>query len=74
MKIFVEAKTRAKEEKVKKIDKNHFVVFVKEAPEKGKANKAILKVLAHYFKINLSQIRILSGFSFKKKIIEIKTK
>jgi uncharacterized protein YggU (UPF0235/DUF167 family) len=74
MKIFVEAKTRAKEEKVKKIDKNHFVVFVKEAPEKGKANKAILKLLAHYFKINLSQIRILSGFSFKKKIIEIKTK
>lgn len=72
MKIFVKAKPLAKEEKVEKIDDNHFVVCVKEPPVKGLANKAIIKVLSDYFFIRSGDIRIISGFVSKNKLIEIK--
>lgn len=72
MKIFVKAKPRAKEQKIEKVDENRFVVFVKEAPEKGKANEAIIKVLAEYFKVSKSNIKLVSGFSSENKIFEIK--
>lgn len=71
MKIFVKAKPNAKKEKVEKIDEAHFVVAVKEPPIKGRANIAVQKALAEYFKISLSQVILVSGFSSKHKIFEI---
>ncbi|PJA37619.1 hypothetical protein CO181_02780, partial [candidate division WWE3 bacterium CG_4_9_14_3_um_filter_43_9] len=50
MKIFVKAKPRAKNEKIEKIGEDCFKVSVKEPPEEGKANQAIVKALAEYFK------------------------
>ena len=44
-------------------------VAVSRPPEKGAANKALLKVLAHRFKIRPSQLRILSGHSQPRKRI-----
>lgn len=70
MKIFVKTKPNAKEEKIKKIDETHFEVWVKEPAEKGKANKAVLKVLAEYFKISKSRFMLVSGKTSKQKIIE----
>jgi hypothetical protein len=72
MRIFVKVKPGAKEEKIEKIDEAHFVVFVKEAPEKGKANEATIKVLAEHFRISKSDIKLISGFSSKNKIFEVK--
>jgi len=72
MKIFVKAKPLAKEEKIEKIDDDHFIVWVKEPPIKGKANEAIINVLAQYFKVNRSDIQLISGFSSKTKLFEIK--
>ena len=71
MKINVKAKPGAKEEKIEKIDENNFLVSVKERPEKGKANEAIRNVLAVYFKVASSRIKIVSGYSSRNKIIEI---
>ena len=71
MKIFVKAKPNSKEEKVEKIDDTHYVVCVKEPPEKGKANNAIKNALAVYFKTGSSSVKIVSGFSSRSKIIEI---
>lgn len=71
MKIFVKAKPLSGEELVEKIDDFNFVVSVKEAPVKGMANRAIQKALADYFKISVSQIRLISGFSSRQKIFEI---
>jgi len=69
MKIFVKAKPSAKEEKIEKIDENHFKISVKEPPVKGLANKAIIKALSEYF--NTSRVRITSGYTNPNKIIEI---
>jgi uncharacterized protein len=71
MKINVKAKPNSREEKVEKIDENNFVVFVKEPPEKGKANMAIRNALAVYFKTASARVKIVSGYSPRKKIIEI---
>ena len=72
MEIFVKVKPKAKEEKVKKIDEAHFEVWVKKPPAKGRANKAVVKVLADYFNTSLSRINIISGFKSKEKVLQIK--
>jgi len=71
MKIFVKVKPKAKEEKVQKIDGINFKVWVRELPEKGKANRAVIKSLADYFKVSQSNIKIISGSASRLKIIEI---
>lgn len=71
MKIFVKAKPKAKIERVEKIDNENFVVFVKEPPVKGRANKAIIKALAEYFKVPPVNVKIVSGYTSKQKVIEI---
>ena len=71
MKIFVKAKPRARKEYIKKIDESHFVVAVKEPPEKGKANSAVVKALADYFKIGRENVKIISGKTSTSKILEV---
>ena len=41
------------------------------APEKGKANKALIDLLADYFKVKKNRIRIVKGEHSPNKIIEI---
>lgn len=72
MKIFVKAKPLAKEEKIEKVNEMSFIVAVKEPPVKGKANKAIAKRLAEYFNVPSSRVVLISGFSSKNKVFEIK--
>ena len=71
MKIFVKANPSAREERIKKVDEINFIVSVKEPPKQGKANKAIIKALAEYFKIAPSCVSLISGFSSKQKVFEI---
>lgn len=71
MKIFVKAKPRSKEERVERIDDTHFVVFVKKPPIQGKANQAIVRVLAEYFGVSASSVKLASGFSSKEKIFTL---
>lgn len=72
MKIFVKAKPSSREEKVEKIDENNFVVSVKEPAQKGMANLAIRNALAIYFKTGTTNVIIISGYTSRNKIIEIK--
>jgi len=71
MKIFVKAKPGSKEDKVEKIDETHYAVSVKEPPIQGRANKAIINLLADFFKVSPSRVKIISGYTTRQKIIEI---
>jgi len=71
MKIFVKVKPKAREEKVKKVDNNHFVVHTKEQPEKGKANVGVIRLLSSYFSLPKSKIIIISGMTSQLKVIFI---
>ena len=70
MKIQVKVKPNSKTEEVSQ-EGDSFVVKVKEPPKEGKANQAVIKLLAHHFGVPQSQVRILSGFKSKNKVIEI---
>ena len=72
MRIFVKAKPSAKEAKIEKIDENNFIIAVKEPPVKGMANAGIIKALAEYFNISSVNIKIVSGYTSRNKIIDIK--
>lgn len=71
MKISVKVKTRARETTVEKLPDNSFLVRVSEAPVEGRANQAVIRILAQYLKIAPSRLRILSGEKAKQKVVEI---
>jgi len=71
MKVFVTVKTNARENKVERIDANHFKVSTIELPIKSRANLAIIDLLSDFFNIPKSKIQISSGFSSKQKVFEI---
>lgn len=62
----------SKEEKIVKKAEDSFEVKVKERAERGLANMAVIKLLASYFKIPASQVRLLKGVKSRSKIFEIK--
>ena len=79
MKIFVKTKTGAKENKVippslKLIPDVEplYIVSTKERPVEGRANEAIVKLLAKYFGVPRSQVRLISGATSKRKVFEVR--
>lgn len=52
-------------------EKDIFIVRTTKQAKEGKANEAVLKLLAKYFKIPVSSMLIKTGRSSKNKIIEI---
>lgn len=71
MKIIVKAKPGAKEDKIEKVDEFNYTVYVKASPIDGKANAAIIKLLASHFDISQSLVEIISGHMARTKVIEI---
>jgi len=70
MKIHVKVKPNSRIEEVSQ-ESDSFIVKVKEPPKEGKANQAVIKLLAEHFDVPQSQVRILSGFRSKNKVIEV---
>ncbi len=68
LRVRIEVKTEAREEKIEKIDESHYLVWVKAPRIKGKANEAILKLLKHFFK---RQVRLVSGATSTTKIVDV---
>jgi len=71
MRISIKAKPNSHKEEVEKVSDSEFIVFVKEPPVHGLANKAIIKALADYFHVAQIRVRIISGRTSKQKVVEI---
>lgn len=71
MRIFIRANPGAAKQKIEKINNETFRVSVVEPPMQGKANKAIVEVLAEYFDVAPSSVKMVSGFSSRNKVFEI---
>lgn len=71
MKISVKVKPKAGKEKVEKTE-GGYIVILKAVPEKGKANEALVRVIAEYFGVARARVRVASGLKSKNKIVEIK--
>jgi len=46
-------------------------VYTTTAPEKGRANGAVIELLSEYFNVPKSRIKILNGLTFREKTITI---
>jgi uncharacterized protein (TIGR00251 family) len=70
MKIQVKVKPNSRTEEVSQ-ESDSFIVKVKEPAREGKANQAVIKLLAEHFGVPKSRVTILSGFSSKNKVVEV---
>lgn len=50
---------------------SHISIGLKARPVKGRANRELVKKLANYFKVSATQIRIVSGYTSKRKVIVV---
>ena len=63
----IQAQPKARRNGINGVHAGRLKIAVTEAPEKGKANKAILKVLAKVLQIKRSQLSIVSGEASSRK-------
>jgi len=73
MKIQVNVKPNSKTEEISQKGES-LIVKVKEPPKEGRANQAVVKLLAEHFGVPQSQVRILSGLRSRNKVIEVAEK
>ena len=71
MRIELRVIAKAKREEVQKISENTYRIKVTAPPEKGKANKRVVELLSEELGIKKQDIRIVSGVTSSRKIIEI---
>ena len=70
MKIRVTVKPNSRNEEINQ-DGDSLIIKVKEPPKEGKANQAVIRLLARHFGVPRSQVRIASGSKGKHKVIEV---
>jgi uncharacterized protein (TIGR00251 family) len=69
----ISVKTHPKSKKIAVLQKSadHYEVWVRQAPDKGKANQAVIKTLSDHLGVPPSRITISSGHASRNKTIEI---
>jgi len=72
MRIQIKVKPRSSKEEVVRGTGDELKVFLKASPVGGRANSALIRVLAEYFKVKKPSIRIITGKTSSKKIIEVR--
>lgn len=70
MRINVRVIPKAKQNKVV-IEEDRLKVYLTAPPVEGKANTALIEVLAEYYNTKRSQIRIIRGEKGRDKVVEI---
>jgi len=69
MKVNVKLHPNTSKEQIKKISEKELEIWIKEKPIDNMANIKLIKTLKRYFN---KDIKIVSGFTSKNKVIEIK--
>lgn len=72
MLIKVKAHPCSKEDKVIRKDKDSFDVFVEAEAERNAANKRVIELLASYFGIPQTKVKMVKGFKEQSKIFDIR--
>jgi len=73
-KISVQVTPRASQDDIQQMLDGSFKVWVKAAPVKGQANQAVVDVLANHFGVSKSSVKLVSGFTSRRKVFEVDTK
>lgn len=71
MRIFVQVKAASFQEKIERLDDRHYRVSLRARPSGGKANKALISLLAEHFACAPSCVSIHAGKTAPYKIIDL---
>ena len=71
IRIWVTAKPQSKRQELKRISDGEYVVSVHAPAREGKANRAVMEILAEHFSVPRLSIKIIRGESSKRKLVEI---
>jgi hypothetical protein len=71
MRIQVKVKARAKQTSVEKLAEGQYKVKVKEVPEKGKANHAVIAALSDFLGVPQARIALVGGATSSNKLFDI---
>lgn len=69
MKFSIKVHPKSKKIEVREIDSTHFEIWVREAPDKGRANEAVILALSGHLKVPRIKLSIVSGHQSKNKIL-----
>ena len=73
MRIYAKVLPRSSRNKIEKISEEVYKVWITAPPVDGKANEALVELLAGYFNVAKSNIMIVGGKTSKTKIVDILT-
>jgi len=68
MKLHLKVHAGSSQEKIVKLEDGSYEIWIKEKAIEGRANEHLIKFLKKYFD---SEVRLVSGFGSKKKIVEV---
>ena len=71
MRIQVKVKAKARQARVEKVADGQYKVWVKEPPDKGKANAAVIEALSECLAVSKSRIKIVSGHTSTQKMFAV---
>ncbi|MFA6184328.1 MAG: DUF167 domain-containing protein [Parcubacteria group bacterium] len=71
MRIYVKVIPRSSKNEIKEINKDEYRVKITAPPVDGEANAMLIKVLAKYFDVSKSLVKIVGGKSAKIKMVDI---
>lgn len=71
MYIKIKVVPRAKKSEIIKLDKDYLKIKVLSPPIKNKANKEMIRLLADYYNVNKSAIKIIKGEHSRVKLVEV---
>ncbi len=69
MYVHLKVKTKQKNEEIKQISSDHFIVSLKQKPERNLANKRIIEVFQKVFKTK--KVRIINGVNSPSKLLSV---
>ena len=70
-KFLVKVKPNARENSLRQFQDGTWIAEVKAPPKDGKANRALIKVIAKQFNVTKSQVSIKRGKSGRTKLIQL---
>ncbi|MFA6382841.1 MAG: DUF167 domain-containing protein [Parcubacteria group bacterium] len=71
MRIYVKVSPRSSKNEVTRVSEGEYKVKLTAPPVDGQANDMLIKILAEYFDVAKSCVKIVGGKSAKTKIIEV---
>ncbi|MGH7834951.1 MAG: DUF167 domain-containing protein [Candidatus Binatia bacterium] len=69
--MWIIVKSQARKAEVKQTAEGHCVVSVRAPAREGKANQALVELLASHFHVPKSSVRIIHGQTGKRKLVQI---